>query len=160
MAEYVIEHIDHVCVIIEDNIKQLKEQILSKFKDMCISGELNVEFRQLNEIATLTIGEEAETKINRKYMYGRTYSINLKDRADCELFTPMHLNNCFVMFSNGDSLEDRFNTCKVPIAINADQAEELELCIENITNALEHLDKCNDFAMDGIGSLQDFVRKA
>jgi hypothetical protein len=71
----------------------------------------------------------------------------------------MHLNNCFEVFSTGDSLEERFNTCRVPIAIDGDKAKELEECITDMNDALDHLDKCKFLVDSGIGALQEFVHK-
>jgi hypothetical protein len=125
-----------------------------------MSKYLDIEFKPLAEIGVLITGDEAKKQINRKYEYGQEYSIKLKDHTDCEKFTPMHLNNCFVMFSTGDSLAERFNTCKVPIAINVDQAEELESCIEEMVNALEHLDQCARLTDSSMGSIHELVCNA
>lgn len=84
MAEYTVESINNSCVIVEDNIKQ---QLITKFTSICQSKDLKIEFRPLNEIGVLVTGDEAKTQINRKYMYGKDYSIQLKNHADCELFT-------------------------------------------------------------------------
>lgn len=47
-----------------------------------------------------------------------------------------------MIFSSGSSLEELFNTCKVPIAIDIKQAAELKSCVEDIDAVLEHLDEC------------------
>ena len=160
MAEYLVESISNTNVIIEDNIAQLKEQLISKFKGLIVSKYLEIEFKPLAEIGVLVTGDEAKKQINRKYMYGKAYTINLKDGNDCELFTSMHLNNCFVLFGTSNSLEEQFNTCKVPIAIHADQSEELEGCIEDMVNAIDRLNECYHLADSSISSLQEFVYKA
>ena len=160
MAEYTVESINNACVIVEDNIVQLKQQLITKFTSICQSKDLNIEFKPLNEIGVLLTGDEAKTQSNCKYMYGKYYSIQLKNHADSELFTSMHLNNCLMIFSNGSSLEELFNTCKVPIAIDIKQAAELESCIEDIDTVLGHLDECIGLIDSSFGNLHEFVNSA
>ena len=160
MAEYTVESIQDANTIINYNIKQLKQQIITEFRELLNAKHLEIEFKPLNEIAILLTGDEAKKQVNSKYMYRKEYSIKLKDANDCEAFTSMHLTNCFIIFSNGASLEERFNTCKVPIAVNIDGAENLESCVENICATSDYLDKCIDATDDSFSCLAGLVHRA